>query len=126
MDPVNTHGVSSWTELMTPDPARAADFYHQLFGWTFQTRAMPDLPEGYRVAHLEGEPVAGIMPMPPDAPPAMPPHWGSYVTVDNVDETAGECAALGGRAAVAVAFALVLAAPVAVALLAALRGGAAR
>ncbi|GAB1436151.1 hypothetical protein MASR2M32_23950 [Sphaerotilus sulfidivorans] len=97
MDPVNTHGVFSWNELMTPDPARAADFYHQLFGWTFQTRAMPDLPEGYRVAHLEGEPVAGIMPMPPDAPPAMPPHWGSYVTVDNVDETAGECAALGGR-----------------------------
>ena len=93
MDPVNTHGVFSWNELMTPDPARAADFYHQLFGWTFQTRAMPDLPEGYRVAHLEGEPVAGIMPMPPDAPPAMPPHWGSYVTVDNVDETAGECAA---------------------------------
>ena len=49
---------------------------------------LPSLPEGYRVAHLEGEPVAGIMPMPPDAPPAMPPHWGSYVTVDNVDETA--------------------------------------
>ena len=27
----------------------------------------------------------------------MPPSWGCYVTVDNVDETAKQCASLGGK-----------------------------
>jgi uncharacterized protein len=36
------------------------------------------------------------MGMPPDAPP-MPPAWGCYVTVDDVDATLEKCAALGGK-----------------------------
>ena len=33
MDPFKTHGAFSWNELMTSDPAGAAAFYRQLFGW---------------------------------------------------------------------------------------------
>jgi hypothetical protein len=36
------------------------------------------------------------MGMPPDAPP-MPPAWGAYVTVDDVDATLAKCSALGGK-----------------------------
>ena len=27
----------------------------------------------------------------------MPPAWGCYITVDNVDETMAKCTALGGK-----------------------------
>jgi len=40
--------------------------------------------------------VGGIMGMPPGAPP-MPPHWGCYVTVDDVDAVLARCAELGGK-----------------------------
>lgn len=94
MDAFKIHGAFSWMELMTTNPAKAADFYHQLFGWTVETM---DLGQGpYRVLKVDGAPVGGIMATPPTAG-AMPPCWGAYVTVDNADETAGECAALGGK-----------------------------
>jgi len=95
MDAFQTHGAFSWNELMTPDPAAAAHFYHQLLGWTFDSMEMGMGP--YRVVKVDGQAVGGIMGMPPDAPAGMPPVWGCYVTVDNADETAGECAALGGK-----------------------------
>lgn len=95
MDVFKTHGAISWSELMTTDPARSADFYHQLFGWTVETMPMPQGP--YRVLKVDGTPIGGIMGLPSNAPPGMPPNWCPYVTVDNADETAGECAALGGR-----------------------------
>lgn len=95
MDAFQTHGAFSWNELMTPDPAAAAHFYHQLLGWTFDTMEMGMGP--YRVVKVGEAAMGGIMGMPPDAPAGMPPVWGCYVTVDNADETAGECAALGGK-----------------------------
>jgi predicted enzyme related to lactoylglutathione lyase len=95
MDAFQTHGAFSWNELMTPDPGAAANFYRQLLGWEFDTMAMGETP--YRVVKVEGQALGGIMGMPPNSPPGMPPMWGCYVTVDNADETAGECAALGGK-----------------------------
>lgn len=95
MNAFQTHGAFSWNELMTTDPAAAAHFYKQLLGWTFESSEMPGIGT-YRVASVAGEKIAGIMGLPPDAG-QMPPAWGGYVTVDNADETAGECAALGGK-----------------------------
>jgi predicted enzyme related to lactoylglutathione lyase len=37
------------------------------------------------------------MATPPGSPPGMPPMWGTYVTVDNVDSTLEKCTALGGK-----------------------------
>ncbi|MEN9484514.1 MAG: hypothetical protein RJB37_2394 [Pseudomonadota bacterium] len=95
MDAFQTHGAISWSELMTTDPMRSADFYHQLFGWTVETMPMPQGP--YRILKVGDTAIGGIMGIPPTAPPAMPPNWCPCVTVDSADETAGECAALGGR-----------------------------
>ena len=50
----------------------------------------------YHVASVGDTAVGGIMGMPPDAGP-MPPAWGCYITVDNVDETMAKCTALGGK-----------------------------
>ena len=94
MDAYKTHGAFSWNELMTTDPAAAADFYGQLFGWSVQTMEMGMGP--YRVVKVGETSVGGIMAMPPDSPP-MPSSWGAYVTVDNVDATLARCAELGGK-----------------------------
>jgi len=94
MDVYKTHGAFSWSELMTTDPQAAAAFYGALFGWTVQTMDMGTGP--YHVVKVGETSVAGIMGMPPDAPP-MPPAWGGYVTVDDVDATLEKCSALGGK-----------------------------
>jgi hypothetical protein len=94
MDVFKTPGAFSWSELMTTDPAAAAEFYSGLFGWT--VKEPNEAMGGYRVVNVGEAGVAGIMAIPKDAPP-MPPHWGSYVTVSHVDETLERCTSLGGK-----------------------------
>ena len=93
MDKLKTHGAFSWAELTTTDVAKATEFYAQLFGWSFQAMKMDKGP--YHVAKAGDTSVGGIMSMPPDAP-KMPPTWGVYITVNNVDGIVRECQALGG------------------------------
>jgi uncharacterized protein len=54
------HGVPSWVDLGTPDPAAAGEFYSALFGWDVQ----PGPPEtgGYAMCYLRGRMVAGLGP----------------------------------------------------------------
>lgn len=94
MDPFTTHGAFSWSELTTGDPAAAAGFYGSLFGWTVEAMHMPAGP--YHVVKVGDVAIGGIMTMPPQAGP-MPPNWCPYVTVANVDDTARQAVALGGR-----------------------------
>jgi predicted enzyme related to lactoylglutathione lyase len=56
------HGAFSWFELMTTDVGAAKTFYSKLFGWT--TKDMPMENMSYTVVQVDGEDVAGIMPMP--------------------------------------------------------------
>lgn len=97
MDVYKTHGAFSWSELMTPDPASASAFYAALFGWTVEAMDMGTGP--YHVLKAGGEAVGGIMSMPPGSRD-MPPAWGCYVTVDDVDATLARCTAMGGRVVV--------------------------
>lgn len=94
MDVYKTHGAFSWSELSTTDPAAAASFYGQLFGWKVEPMDMGG--GGYRVVKVGDTMVAGIMGMPPGSGPT-PPHWGCYVTVNNVEEVLAQCSALGGK-----------------------------
>jgi hypothetical protein len=94
MDAYATHGAFSWSELMTSDAEAALRFYQSLFGWT--TDKMP-MPEGdYHVVKADGTSIGGIMKM-PAAAGGMPPAWGCYVTVKDVDACAKQVAALGGK-----------------------------
>ncbi len=87
------HGVFSWNELMTTDVEAAQQFYGALFGWQAE-----DYPggEGYVMVKVGGEAVGGMMAAPPECA-GMPPAWGVYVTVDDVDATARQVATLGGK-----------------------------
>jgi len=98
MDPFQTVGAVSWTELSTPDPAAAQAFYAALFGWRFEAMAMPE--GSYHVIKVgEDAAIGGIMATPAEAK-GMPPMWGSYVTVADCDATAAKCSSLGGKVCV--------------------------
>jgi hypothetical protein len=90
-----THGAVSWTELLTTDPAAAQSFYGDLFGWTFEEMST-NATGPYHVFSAAGKPIGGIMQKPPEAE-QMPPHWGSYVTVDDIDAVAEKAVTLGGQ-----------------------------
>jgi predicted enzyme related to lactoylglutathione lyase len=93
-NPFETSGAFSWCELMTTDPAAAKKFYTELFGWELQEMSMPHMQ--YTVVKAGGAPIGGIMSMPPNLPPGVPPNWGAYVTVPDIDATAKKALALGG------------------------------
>ena len=52
--------------------------------------------KSYSVVKIGDEGIGGIMPVPAQAQGA-PPHWGVYVTVDDVDATADKAAELGAK-----------------------------
>ncbi len=87
------HGSISWSELLTTDVTAAKAFYGDLFGWKFEDIPMEEMT--YSVLKANNDEVGGMMPIPKDAPP-MPPAWGLYITVDNVDEVAEKASAIGG------------------------------
>ena len=93
MDVFQTPGAFSWSDLMCPDPARAAEFYARLFGWAVDTMPMPGEPSAtYRVLKVGEVAVAGLMATPQAH---IPPHWASYVTVADVDATVALAQSLG-------------------------------
>lgn len=94
MDVYKTQGAFSWSELLTTDPAAAADFYGQLFGWT--VKDMGEQMGHYRVANIGEIGVGGIMSIPPQAQ-GMPPRWGCYVTVDDCDATLAQAEKMGAK-----------------------------
>jgi hypothetical protein len=94
MDSFQTHGAFSWNELMTSDPVAAVGFYTELLGWTTEVMHMPS--GEYHVIKVGDASIGGIMKTPAEAGP-MPPAWGGYVTVDNVDALAEKVPGLGGK-----------------------------
>jgi predicted enzyme related to lactoylglutathione lyase len=89
------HGTFMWNELMTTDVEKAKAFYAKTIGWNIE--AMP-MPNGtYWIAKVDGKPVAGLMAMMPDVPAGTPPHWFSYLEVDNVDARVKAVTANGGK-----------------------------
>lgn len=90
------HGAFSWIELTTPDPDKAKQFYAGLFGWTYK-----DMPVTggmhYTMVHLDGKPVAGLYLLSSEMQQmGITTNWGSYITVNNVDETTAQVTAAGG------------------------------
>ncbi len=94
-DRYDTHGEFSWCELLTRNVESSKSFYEELLGWT-----MEDVPANgntYTILRADGKAVGGIMKMPPQIPDEAPSHWGTYVTVDDVDATAQKAQDLGAK-----------------------------
>ena len=84
------HGSFCWTEIASNDADKCTAFYNAVFGWQFKGGdASPGMD--YREFTTGGEnPVGGLYQINPawfgDNPP--PPHFMTYVAVDDVDENA--------------------------------------
>jgi len=83
-------GPFGWSELATPDTARAAAFYTELFDW----KAKPDKVNPYTEFQSGGRSIGGMM---EPKQPGMPPCWTPYVMVDDCDQTAKRVTDNGGR-----------------------------
>ena len=93
-----------WNELMTTDPEGAKKFYAQVFGWGSRDMALSDPTQpaeedepAYTLWTVEGGEAGGMMKMEGDEYENVPPHWLSYVSVENVDQTAEAVRQAGGR-----------------------------
>jgi uncharacterized protein len=85
--------VDTWQ----PDAEAAVDFYSQIFGWDCERTSPEGAPRTHYMCNLRGRRVAGI-----GSPPAVPDHtpvWGTYVTVDDLDETVAKAMDAGGKVA---------------------------
>jgi predicted enzyme related to lactoylglutathione lyase len=89
-------GALTWLELTTRDVEGSKAFYGSVFGWT--ARESPMMGPPYQVWELNGQTVAGMLPMEgPGWPDDLSPHWMIYFAVDDCDETAARARDLGGR-----------------------------
>ncbi len=87
-------GVPCWVDSTQPVPEAALPFYSGLFGWEFEDV----LPDGsgakYFVGRIRGGDVAAVGSIPDGAPPMA--TWNTYVSVENVDDTAVRARTAGG------------------------------
>lgn len=100
---MSEHGTVWWTELMTSDAGGARSFYSEAIGWTPSVVAMSDMSqppaegeEGYTIFMLGDTAVCGAMKMDGPQFEGVPPHWFTYVAVDDVDARVEKVAELGG------------------------------
>ena len=93
----HTPGTFSWPELSTTDQKGGVAFYRGLFGWDVNEQPIGPT-DMYSIFQMRGKPVgAGYTMRPEEKQGGAPPHWNSYVTVANVDESAKKAASLGGK-----------------------------
>jgi uncharacterized protein len=92
----NTPVSLTWNELATRDMAAATAFYAKVFPWSAKTSDMPG-GQQYTEFQLNGNSIAGGMPMGKDMPAEVPPHWLVYFTVANTDDIVKRTQELGGK-----------------------------
>ena len=90
------HGTFCWMDIYLPDPDRGKAFYGALFGWDSTDVPMGDTGMLYTMFSLDGKSVGALGPaMPGMLPEGVPPHWFSYLAVDDLDATAEQARSLG-------------------------------
>lgn len=90
-------GSFCWFECGTNDVATAKLFYTQLFGWDATDVPMPDGGGGgaYTLLKVGGEDIAGMYELAGPMFEGVPPHWMSYVHVEDADAMAVRAESLG-------------------------------
>ena len=89
-------GEVSWIELMTTDAAAAMQFYRDMFGWQ-PTEAMDMGPMGkYHMFGRHLGPLGGMMNKPKELA-QVPPNWGTYFLVRDLDAAVERVKTGGGK-----------------------------
>jgi uncharacterized protein len=91
-------GTFCWVGLATSDPDAGRSFYTSLFGWQAEMRTA-GAAGTFTLLSEGGQDVALLYRQQPQARAAgAPPHWTSYVSVEDADATAARAGELGGAA----------------------------
>jgi uncharacterized protein len=89
-------GEGSWLELMTTDAVAAMQFYSEVFGWQ-PSEAMDMGPAGkYQMFNRPHGMIGGMMNKPPEMA-QVPPYWGIYFLVDDINAAIERVKANGGQ-----------------------------
>jgi uncharacterized protein len=90
-------GTFCYVELVTTDPDAAGNFYGSLFGWKRNDQDMGE--HGlYTQFTLRDKISAAMHKLTADqAAQNVPPHWGLYITVNDVDAASAKVGELGGQ-----------------------------
>jgi len=84
----------TWHEVNVPDVNKAIEFYTSVLGWT--TKSMDMGPMGTYTMFCKGEvAMCGIMATVGEMA-EVPPHWSTYINVDDVDSSVAKAEAAGG------------------------------
>ncbi len=90
-------GALTWFELATTDPESASAFYTEVL--QVEAGPDPDTPFPYTLIKVGDNPAAGIIRIGEDWGP-VPPNWGVYFGVNDVDATVARAQELGGSVVV--------------------------
>lgn len=91
-------GEFCWTEIATSDLNQAKTFYSNVFGWDFGGGTADSALE-YAEFSINGEyPMGGMYEITREmfGDNLPPPHFMSYIAVDDVDESTRKAVVLGG------------------------------
>jgi hypothetical protein len=84
-------GKFVWFEHVSNDVAKARDFYGALCGWSVQAMPMGERPYDMIMNGADG--IGGFT----TAPPGVPSHWASYLSVPDVDQSVAAATAAGAK-----------------------------
>jgi predicted enzyme related to lactoylglutathione lyase len=91
------HGQFCWTEIATNDDERSMQFFSNVFGWTFKKGSGEEGMADNEFTTGGNYPVGGLYKIDPqwfgNNPP--PPHFMSYIMVDDVDAITEKAEKLG-------------------------------
>jgi predicted enzyme related to lactoylglutathione lyase len=95
-------GSFCWTEIASSDAEKCMAFYSNVFGWNFKKSDATDGAFAYNEFSTGGDyPAGGLYQISPEffggEDKVPPPHFMSYVAVDDVDENAKLAVELGGK-----------------------------
>ena len=86
-------GMPYWIELATTEARKSSYFYSRIFGWEMGDAGDTDGPASdYRVARLQGMPVAGMVEQ-----DSMPDTWMTYFYTTDIARDSARVAELSGR-----------------------------
>lgn len=99
------HGTFCWNELATTNLENCRKFYSELLGWNLKrSEAVGEGMEYVEFGTSENCSLGGMYQMTKEYCNAegemMPPHWMSYIAVDDVDASAAKVWELGGKVCV--------------------------
>jgi predicted enzyme related to lactoylglutathione lyase len=89
-------GNFCWVEANLQNPQKGKGFYGELFGWKSEDTKLP--VGDYTLMKIGNATVAGLLELPPNARKnGAPPHWLSYVAVEDAAAATAKALKLGAK-----------------------------